>query len=440
METQYDIFISYSRKDTDVADDICRALDRAGISYFIDRQDNPDDLEIPATLANAIVGSRIFLLLASENSYASKFVDAEITFAFNKLPRRSIVPYIIDGSELPLSMRFMFSAINWRDRRTHPIEPKLMADLCGILGRTTSVKCRDIDFDSTEYFEIGRGHTGGVSALAITRSGDMAASGAKDGTVCIWDLFMGEQKGDAIKYDGDEVTAISFNPSGSLLTVSGYNGTELWDTESRELLHRFKGDNAVFSPDGSRIAVSEKISVNIYSAEDYELLHSIEMPITEQYNSINALLFTPDGRGIAAGSMMGRIWLRDCETGGNIIEEECLTIDGYRYVSSMAVYPDGKMLMASSSPGVTCWRLPKGHKTLFPSDDVVESVSASPDKRYFATADYIGAFKIYDRVRNELVFERRLANAERVLYSPDGEFVLSGDCFGSVALWSLKSR
>ncbi|MDE6306979.1 MAG: toll/interleukin-1 receptor domain-containing protein, partial [Muribaculaceae bacterium] len=58
---KYEIFISYSRKDSVVAEEVCRAFDRAGITYFIDRQENPDDLEIPATLADAIIGSRIFL-------------------------------------------------------------------------------------------------------------------------------------------------------------------------------------------------------------------------------------------------------------------------------------------------------------------------------------------------------------------------------------------
>ncbi|MCH5174570.1 MAG: toll/interleukin-1 receptor domain-containing protein [Prevotellaceae bacterium] len=34
----YDVFISYSRKDTEVAEKICFALDKYGISYFIDRK------------------------------------------------------------------------------------------------------------------------------------------------------------------------------------------------------------------------------------------------------------------------------------------------------------------------------------------------------------------------------------------------------------------
>ena len=34
---KYDVFISYSREDKAVADSLCHALDKAGISYWIDR-------------------------------------------------------------------------------------------------------------------------------------------------------------------------------------------------------------------------------------------------------------------------------------------------------------------------------------------------------------------------------------------------------------------
>lgn len=33
-EFKYDVFISYSRKDTKIADIICEAFDKAGITYF----------------------------------------------------------------------------------------------------------------------------------------------------------------------------------------------------------------------------------------------------------------------------------------------------------------------------------------------------------------------------------------------------------------------
>lgn len=129
------MFISYSRKDTETANKICRALDTAGISYFIDRQIG-GAMEFPEVLANAIINSRLFLLLASENAYASKFTNNEVTFAFNRKPKNSILPYIIDNSELPLPLQLIFASINWRDIEHHPIDTVLVKDLCKLLGRS----------------------------------------------------------------------------------------------------------------------------------------------------------------------------------------------------------------------------------------------------------------------------------------------------------------
>jgi len=132
---KYDIFISYSRKDTEIANQICAALDRNGISYFIDRRGIAGGMEFPTVLAEAILESSIFLLLASNNSYESRFTNSEITFAFNEKPRNTIIPYIIDGSRLPAALRFIFSGINWRTIEEHPIDTVLMEDILKLLGR-----------------------------------------------------------------------------------------------------------------------------------------------------------------------------------------------------------------------------------------------------------------------------------------------------------------
>ena len=136
MDYKYDVFISYSRKDTAIADRICAALDRQGISYFIDRQGIGGGQEFPEVLAEAIIGCRIMLYLASGNSYESKFTNNEITFAFNEKPKGSILPYIIDGSRLPVAQRFVFASVNIRTLKEHPIDTVLMQDLCRLLGRT----------------------------------------------------------------------------------------------------------------------------------------------------------------------------------------------------------------------------------------------------------------------------------------------------------------
>ena len=131
----HEVFISYSRKDMAVADRICKAFDEAGITYFIDRQGIGGGFEFPEVLANAIIECKVVLYLASHNSYASKFTNAELTFAFNEKSKNSVLPYIIDGSSMPPALRLVFAGVNWRNIKDHPIETTLVADILRMLGR-----------------------------------------------------------------------------------------------------------------------------------------------------------------------------------------------------------------------------------------------------------------------------------------------------------------
>lgn len=137
-----EIFISYCRKDTEVANKICDALDRANITYFIDRRGIGGGQEFPAILADAIFESKLFLYLASSNSYESKYTDSEITFAFNEKPRETILPYIIDNSELPRHLRLVFANIQWRKMNEHPIDSVLIPDLRSLLNKIDLAKIK----------------------------------------------------------------------------------------------------------------------------------------------------------------------------------------------------------------------------------------------------------------------------------------------------------
>lgn len=139
---KYDVFISYSRKDTAVADKICAAFGKVGITCFIDRQGISGGFEFPAVLAEAILESSIVLFLASENSYESKYTNAELTFAFNEKPKNSILPYIIDGSKMPPTFRLIFAGITWRTIEDHPIETVLVNDILNLLGRQPAAPAR----------------------------------------------------------------------------------------------------------------------------------------------------------------------------------------------------------------------------------------------------------------------------------------------------------
>ena len=147
----YDVFISYSRKDSIIAEEISSALSDAGISFFIDKEGIDGGQNFPQVLAQAVDDSTIFLFLASKNSYNSKFTRSEVTYSFNHKESGAIIPYIIDDSEtMPPDLELMLGNFNWRHKSSCPIRPALIEDIRkaianpdkGTIGGRTNVSSR----------------------------------------------------------------------------------------------------------------------------------------------------------------------------------------------------------------------------------------------------------------------------------------------------------
>lgn len=127
---EYDVFISYSRKDSEIANRIYDALTAEGISCFIDREGISGGADFPTVLSEAIMGAKLLLLVASENSYASEFTQKELTFAVSNKGSRFIFPFIVDGSSLPKNLEFLLSNINWRSLSSrYTIEKEMVQDV-----------------------------------------------------------------------------------------------------------------------------------------------------------------------------------------------------------------------------------------------------------------------------------------------------------------------
>ena len=130
MDESYDVFISYSRKDTETADRILAALEKAGFRCFIDRVGISGGADFPAVLSRAILSSRLILMLASEHSYKSEYTQKELVFAVNNKGSQFIFPLIIDGSTLPKNFEFLLSNINYRMLSDdYRIEEELIDDI-----------------------------------------------------------------------------------------------------------------------------------------------------------------------------------------------------------------------------------------------------------------------------------------------------------------------
>lgn len=147
------IFISYSRNDSDIADRICKAFDAAAIPYFIDRCNIRHGDFVFDGLAEAIDKCDLLLFLASRNSYGSVYTVKEINYAVDK--RKAILPYIIDQSQLPRSLAFLLSDINWMTIEDHPVETDLVNDIRERLGLLDIHDYSEYEGKAFDFYEEG---------------------------------------------------------------------------------------------------------------------------------------------------------------------------------------------------------------------------------------------------------------------------------------------
>lgn len=96
---KYDVFISHSSKDADLANRICDFLESDDIKCWIAPRNVTGGMAYARAIFQGIDQSQVVLLLFSENSNISRHVETEIDHAFNK--GKIIIPFRI--ADIPLS-------------------------------------------------------------------------------------------------------------------------------------------------------------------------------------------------------------------------------------------------------------------------------------------------------------------------------------------------
>ena len=129
----YDVFLSYSRKDEAVANQIYEKLCDNGLDVFFDRQSIRAE-SFPGKIAQGIKESKVILFLASENSVTANYAPDELVYAKNHKSRDSIIVYRIDSYTFPDDIELLLSSLNHRDVANDPFEV-LLDDILHILAQ-----------------------------------------------------------------------------------------------------------------------------------------------------------------------------------------------------------------------------------------------------------------------------------------------------------------
>jgi hypothetical protein len=108
-----DIFVSYARPDRPRAEQLARALERAGWSVWWDRE-IPPGRSFDEVIEEALSLARCVIVLWSQDSVRSEWVKTE---AAEAAQRRILVPILADGARIPLEFRRIQAAAidDWRN-------------------------------------------------------------------------------------------------------------------------------------------------------------------------------------------------------------------------------------------------------------------------------------------------------------------------------------
>ena len=233
----------------------------------------------------------------------------------------------------------------------------------------------------TEAFE-------GISAIAMSRSGQCWAVGSEQGEVWIWDEG-GQTLRQTWRAHMDRIRTLAFSPDGrSLMTGSWDNTIKLWNVASGTLLwsdwHASNLASVAFSPDGRMFATSGGTDATVHlwdfhsGTRTQTLLHPYP---------VSAIVWSPDGRFLASGNSDGsiRVWEQPWTEPVTNVQ----TLSGHTsWVMGLAFSPDGTLLASGSWDGtVKLWEMPGGRLrvALMGHTDRVNRVVWSDDGQMLAT-------------------------------------------------------
>ncbi|MEH7349147.1 toll/interleukin-1 receptor domain-containing protein [Gottfriedia acidiceleris] len=123
MEKLYDVFISHSSLDKDIADAICNILESKMIRCWIAPRNIKGGEDWGAAINVAIENSKIFLLVYSANANQSKPIVNELYCASDNC--ELIIPFRIEDTPLSDSLKFHLKSKHWLDALTVPREKQI---------------------------------------------------------------------------------------------------------------------------------------------------------------------------------------------------------------------------------------------------------------------------------------------------------------------------
>lgn len=286
-----------------------------------------------------------------------------------------------------------------------------------------------------------KGHTYGVTAVAITPDGKRAISSSRDDTLIIWDVQKGT-KLHHLKTHKDWVSYVVLTPDGKrAISASADKTLKVWDMQQGQELNTLKGHTDLIwtvavTPDGRKaISASADKTLKIWDIEQGKELYTL----AGHQAWVTSVALTPDGRKAISASVDKTLKVWDIEQG-----KELSTLAGHEdWVTGVAVSPDGKhVVSASADKTLKIWDIEQAQAlhTLNGHSGWVTSVAITPDGKQAISASTDQSLKVWDieQGKAQHTFTGHNAWVTAIAVLPNKPRVLSASYDRYPKLWSLN--
>jgi len=266
---------------------------------------------------------------------------------------------------------------------------------------------RHLSLVSDPGLSTAQAHRGGAMAVAFHPFGTLAGTVGLDGRLRLWDPSDGSHV--VTLHDGGfGLSSLAFSPNGRTVAAAGWDDRVLrWDLTTGQSVEP------------------------LLLADDSEVVRD---------GAVTALLYSPDGSTLYAGTDLDHVVAFDCASGARRVIRRLHT----GAITSLALSLDGQLLVTGSADhSALIWDAASGEPLLhlFDHEAPVWAVALNPAAHVVATGSDDGRVAVFDRRSGELLWqaEDHQDAVTCLAFSPDGSTLVSGSGDRTLHVWDASS-